>query len=530
MFLMLYFDSSSQTKEKRASLLLLVLLRSLGVLIVDLASCPDRQKIRRRRKKEKIEDHLPNYRKKRERLWHLLHSILLSFFFCETLFVSSPLIFFLFFWIFYPLASTDAALASMPSHSTPAGGGALVTPRSRFSSAAAARNGAGGGWCWCWWPASSSVASVALISLVALVVQNSTLVLMTRYSRFSQPAAERYYTSTLVLNQEIVKMALCLVLFFFERPSEHSCGGGSSYLDRLKEVVIQRSTMKLCLPAALFTLQNFLIFVALSHLDAMTFQMLSQTKLLSAAVFSVLLLDRRLNAWQWISLILLTLGVFLSQADTTHATSSSSFIKASKTPGGVTPPPPSPDKLAAVEREMLSQNPLIGGLACVISGLSSSFAGVYFEKVVKTTSPSLAVRNIHLGIFGIPLAFLSMLVLDVAPTWYTPPSSASPTTGEQFRYWRGYNTLTVMLVFVHALGGLLVAVVAKYADNILKGFATGVAIVVSGLFGWIFWDYHPTIMFVGGCMLVTISTMVYHHKDGGPGAGRLPAKESKEEV
>ena len=395
----------------------------------------------------------------------------------------------------------------------------------------------------------SSSSSMAMVSLVVLVIQNSSLVLMTRYSRFSLPASETYYTSTLILNQEIVKMLLCLVMFYFEKPhatapstplflsssSPGGAAGGSGstpltidsmhhekgYLSRLKETVFQRSTLKLFLPAALFTLQNFLIFVALSHLDAMTFQVLSQTKLLSAAVFSVLLLDRKLNGWQWFSLVLLTAGVYYSQTDSQKE----SFLKSPTSSSSALTFLPSTvtKRSGGVERD--AQNPFFGAVACIVSGLSSSFAGVYFEKVVKTTPPSLAIRNIHLGMFGIPLAVLSMLVIDVLPSW----------TGSQppFRYWRGYNGLTVMLVFVHALGGLLVAVVVKYADNILKGFATGVAIIVSGLYGWLFWEYHPTGLFVGGCVLVTLSTMLYHYKDQGNATSRLlqaARSDDKEQV
>ena len=37
---------------------------------------------------------------------------------------------------------------------------------------------------------------------------------------------------------------------------------------------------------------------------------------------------------------------------------------------------------------------------------------------------------------------------------------------------------TWYVVFANALGGLFVALVMKYADNILKGFATSVSIVL----------------------------------------------------
>lgn len=76
-----------------------------------------------------------------------------------------------------------------------------------------------------------------------------------------------------------------------------------------------------------------------------------------------------------------------------------------------------------------------------------------------------------------------------------------------FHLWRGnlQNTRLDMWLFaVHlnkmyfyfilqAFGGLVVAAVVKYADNILKGFATSVSIVVSSLVSFHFLnDFKPT--------------------------------------
>lgn len=44
-----------------------------------------------------------------------------------------------------------------------------------------------------------------------------------------------------------------------------------------------------------------------------------------------------------------------------------------------------------------------------------------------------------------------------------------------------------------AVGGLIVAAVMKYADNILKGFATSLSIVLSSFVSYFFLsDFHPT--------------------------------------
>ncbi|KAG5481648.1 hypothetical protein CUR178_07001 [Leishmania enriettii] len=309
----------------------------------------------------------------------------------------------------------------------------------------------------------------------------------------------------------------------------------SLYCLMLSASVCKRDTLKLFVPAFMFNIQNLLIFVGLSNLDAVSFQVWSQTKLLSTAIFSVWLLDRKLSPLQWLSLAALTAGVLGAQLGAPKAggemsTTPAPYFQSSST------------EASGFQRTTVGRgdhdhhphgNALIGIAACVVSGLSSSYAGVYFEKVVKTTSPTLSMRNIQLSLFGIPLAFLSMMILDVAPSWYarancgqavhwnifSAPAAESGGAHKSnyhcpvrpFYFWQRYDQpLTWVLVFIHAFGGLLVALVVKYADNILKGFATGVAVIVSGMMSSAIGGYEPTAAFVLGAVLVIGSSIIFH--------------------
>uniref|UniRef100_A0A4W3H6H8 Solute carrier family 35 member A2 n=1 Tax=Callorhinchus milii TaxID=7868 RepID=A0A4W3H6H8_CALMI len=104
-----------------------------------------------------------------------------------------------------------------------------------------------------------------------------------------------------------------------------------------------------------------------------------------------------------------------------------------------------------------SQNYLAGLAAVIVSCLSSGFAGVYFERILKGTSGSVWVRNVQLGIFGALLGTLGMFWKD----WETVRER-----GLLF----AYTPMVWAVVLNQAFGGLLVALVVKYADNILKGF------------------------------------------------------------
>ena len=53
--------------------------------------------------------------------------------------------------------------------------------------------------------------------------------------------------------------------------------------------------LQLTVPAGLYTVQNNLAYFAMSHLDAATYQLLYQLKILTTALFSVALLKRSLG-------------------------------------------------------------------------------------------------------------------------------------------------------------------------------------------------------------------------------------------
>ena len=82
-----------------------------------------------------------------------------------------------------------------------------------------------------------------------------------------------------------------------------------------------------------------------------------------------------------------------------------------------------------------------------------------------------------------------------------------------------------------SLGGLLVSLVMKYADNVVKGFATSLSIVLSSLASAFIpaFDFQPTAYFVAGSTLVILATILYSSPSPG-GAAASTAHAHKAEV
>lgn len=135
-------------------------------------------------------------------------------------------------------------------------------------------------------------------------------------------------------------------------------------------------SIKTGIPALLFTVQTNLVYLAISNLDAAVFQVTSQVKILTTALFMVVLLNKSLRFLQWIALCILCIGVSIIQIQN---------VKSSKN---------SDDD---------QKNAIFGlfciVLACVLSGL----AGVFLKKFSKTQTRS----QYGLGTFSLVYSGLS---------------------------------------------------------------------------------------------------------------------------
>ena len=330
-------------------------------------------------------------------------------------------------------------------------------------------------------PASTVSTTIKGVLLCAVVVQNASLNVAARRSRVVAEIEEEksgcgYKSTTAVVVIEVSKILLSFVLFTSERIGEFGVAPWSAMMSFLNTTIAHPvECAKILVPALLYTVQNNLLLVAADNLEGPVLALFGQLKILATALFSVVLLRRTLGARRWISLFVLTLAIALVQISQMH--------------------PSHPDHEESTGDEG-SKNMALGlAVTCLISTISG-FAGVYFEMVLKGSPISVWVRNIHLACFSAIVALFAVYEADRSHV-------------ERCGFLAGYSPVVWTYVGVQAGGGLLIAAVIKYADNILKAFATSVAIVVVAIVSAIFYDFQLSEMFFAGASGVIYAVLLY---------------------
>ena len=139
------------------------------------------------------------------------------------------------------------------------------------------------------------------ISLVVFTFQNAAFVLLMRGSKL----ANTHYNSTVaVMVTEALKLPFTFALLCYEK------GGVGAACSQMHKDIVQQpmDTLKISIPALLYTLQNNALFVAVENLEAAVFQCTYQLKTLTTAILVVVFLGRSVKPHQWFALLLLMAG------------------------------------------------------------------------------------------------------------------------------------------------------------------------------------------------------------------------------
>jgi UDP-sugar transporter A1/2/3 len=347
--------------------------------------------------------------------------------------------------------------------------------------------------------------ALKLVALAVLILQNVSLVLTMKLTM--PDGAPPYLVTVVVLVTECTKLAICLVVVYLVQGKTFDWTS-----------LLRANGLKVAVPALLYVVQNNLLFFAISRLEPAVFQVTYQLKIATTAVFSVTMLGRQLSRNQILGICILLPGVMMVQlsrissggapsaaalAPAAAAAAAADTVGSSSAlaPGAAAASGSAATQLMAASGAGFFDK-MLGLISVLCSCVSSGFAGVYFEKVLKAAkSLSLWERNIQLACYSIAIAFISVIAKDGSALAERGPFS-------------GFSLATLFIILLQAAGGLLIAVVVKYADNIAKAFATSVSVIISCTLSIMFFGFNPPMLFFVGAMLVGYAVYVYSSQAG----------------
>lgn len=235
---------------------------------------------------------------------------------------------------------------------------------------------------------------------------------------------------------------------------------------------------KMIVLAFLYAMQNIGAIFAYDYVDVATYQIVYQLKIITTAMFMIVLLNRRFSLIQWCAMLTLMLGVAVCSYSRLPSSASADDTHEATRVFGI----------------------------CIVLGLAmnSGLAAAYFERVMKShksnatmqrTLDPLWVRNLQLSAVSIAVTLVE-LVRNADSVW---------TNG----LLHGFHPTVWVVISLQAFGGLTIAAVVRFSDNVVKNFGTSFSLIFSCMISNYMFDQTAPVSFYAGVVLVVLSVFIY---------------------
>jgi solute carrier family 35 (UDP-sugar transporter), member A1/2/3 len=203
----------------------------------------------------------------------------------------------------------------------------------------------------------------------------------------------------------------------------------------------------------LYALQGVLQYISYQHLDAVSFNGLTQTKTLSAAFCCWLIMGKRQSPIQMLALAILFGSALVFQG----------YIR-----------PGRKESQQPTSTQNISEDWLWRGvLPCLAAAFLSGLAGALSQKGLQLTG--ISGRDPFL--YTVEISFFSAISL-LFNMVRSNKSHSMVDWQKQRTYW---HWKTLIPIIVKATGGVITALVHKYAGSVSKGFALMFGLVLSNM-------------------------------------------------
>eukprot|EP00744_Colponema_vietnamica_P010337 GILI01014618.1.p1 GENE.GILI01014618.1~~GILI01014618.1.p1 ORF type:complete len:313 (-),score=4.11 GILI01014618.1:1013-1951(-) len=256
--------------------------------------------------------------------------------------------------------------------------------------------------------------------------------------------------SSTVLISEILKFLIAFI-FLQSTDSSWKC----SILSVPPHLIL-----KLSLPSFLYAVINNLLFNLYQLVDVGTLTTLRSGSAFISALFMKIVLGKQFSLIQIGCLTLEVIGSILTQIDPCSA---------------------------------IPLYPFSSYAIVMFSFSLSAFAGVWNEKTLKHESASMHLQNCIMYSAGILFNFAFIITSGQESSSVLSVSSYSP----------------LILIILQAFTGTAVAAVIKYADNVVKTFASGLSLVIISVLNCVLFGQPFGIISVLGMLVLLIAIFMY---------------------
>jgi len=232
------------------------------------------------------------------------------------------------------------------------------------------------------------------------------------------------------------------------------------------KITIDRNCFKYAIPALLYAVHNNLVFLGLSYLDAPTYQLLNNIKIIVTGLLYRVFLAKPLRMVQWIGLAVLMFGQMVATIETGGT--------ASTRPEGF----------------------MAGVCVMFVLAAMSGMAGVYNESLLKGSTDSTHWQNLQLYAFSV----LFCSIQNIAK------GTGQQTTSSFFT---GFEPMTWAVIVTSATMGQAVSFMLKYTDNITNRFATAASLLLTTMGSYVMFGTVVQMPFYLGVGLIGLAFGLY---------------------
>lgn len=304
----------------------------------------------------------------------------------------------------------------------------------------------------------SSLGGVETLYMLLLAVQFAVQPILTK--KFAPP---KMIKSTYVLAQDLTRLVICLSLL---------CMTGG-WATATSNWTFTGAWIAAGFPAGLYMVQSYCSLTAYQNLSPITYNVLNQTKTLSAAAWCYILMRQLQSRLQVVSLFVLLSAALVMERVVP--------LPFSKVKQEVQPSTPLSDSSSSSslsstrDDKMMTTHLKMGVIPVLAASLISGLAGAWTQQNLQQTV--LASQHTNSLLRTVEMSFFSALFLVATLAVGSPDRVRAKREG-----WTvGWTVRTWIPIVTNAAGGVLVGLVTKYAGSVRKGFALILGMLLSGL-------------------------------------------------